>query len=100
MPGRQYIAKANQVQPARLIKDVEFLSEGILSFVEHAPRLLIVQPSRLLPNLHSKQVAVLIIAIYAPEITTLILQITTLITKNSTLIMHRRKRLGGMGNLS
>ena len=42
----------------------------------------------------------LIIAIYAPEITTLILQITTLITKNSTLIMHRRKRLGGMGNLS
>ena len=47
LPGRQYIAKANQVQPSRLIKDVEFLSEGILSFVEHAPRLLIVQPSRL-----------------------------------------------------
>ena len=55
MPGRQYIAKANQVQPSRLIKDVEFLSEGILSFVEHAPRLLIVQPSRLLPKRHSKR---------------------------------------------
>ena len=38
--------KANQVQPSRLIKIVVLLSEGILSFVEYAPRLLIVLPSR------------------------------------------------------
>ena len=39
--------KANHVQPSRLIGDGgSSLSEGILSFVEYAPRLLIVLPSR------------------------------------------------------
>ena len=39
--------KANQVQPSRLVGDGgSSLSEGILSFVEYAPRLLIVLPSR------------------------------------------------------
>ncbi len=38
--------KANQVQPSRLVEMAIVLSEGILSFVEYAPRLLIVLPSR------------------------------------------------------
>ena len=39
--------KTNRVQPSRLIKESgAFLSEGILSYVEYAPRLLIVLPSR------------------------------------------------------
>ena len=58
LPGGQYIAKkvvckANQVQPFRLVGGGGgSLSEGILSFVEYAPRLLIVLPSRqfLLPK--------------------------------------------------
>ena len=38
---------ANQVQPSRLIWSVgNSLSEGILSYVEYAPRLLMVLPSR------------------------------------------------------
>ena len=52
LPGGQYIThEINQVQPSRLIKDIYyFLSEGILSFVEYAPRLLIVLPSRQFQN--------------------------------------------------
>ena len=38
--------KANQVQPSRLLRIASIISEGILSFVEYAPRLLIVLPSR------------------------------------------------------
>ena len=41
----------------------------------------------------------IIIANYACGITTLFRQITTLIIKNSTLIQHMGKRLGGTGKL-
>ena len=51
LPGGQYIAQSyvqSQLGTAFQAEDASgyFLSEGILSFVEYAPRLLIVLPSR------------------------------------------------------
>ena len=47
LPGGQYIAESQLCTAFQADKDrLSFLPEGILSFVEYAPRLLIVLPSR------------------------------------------------------
>ena len=57
LPGGQYIAESQLCTAFQAGKDNDrFLSEGILSFVEYAPRLLIVQPSRLFVSLLLKNV--------------------------------------------